>query len=73
MSSDRGGNTGGYVGFTPAGTGHAVVAGCVQCQGKAGQGKVHGKAKTGALRGMKGWLCARCVSANAAAAQAKAA
>lgn len=48
------------VSFKPAGTGFYTAPGCVQCSKPADKNRKYGKATTGPLRGMRGWLCSRC-------------
>ena len=51
--------------FRPVGTGFQTLPGCTQCQKPAGRDRKYGKALSGSLRGMKGWLCAACCGVNA--------
>ena len=46
--------------FRPVGTGFHTSPSCVQCHTAAGKDRKYGKATTGPLRGMRGWLCLKC-------------
>jgi hypothetical protein len=59
--------------FRELGIGFATNPGCVQCQGVAGLNRRHGKALTGPLRGLSGWMCARCKTTNTAKTESRAA